>query len=347
MRRGPGSRTLCGSLRLTVFGLAVLMGWTSSPLPLAAQEPDSVRITGYVLDAETGDPLAGAVLALSGSRARHVTDDAGQVQFRARRGDYLLIVQRGGYETLQGDFEVIKEGDFYLSLSPEELDDPGAAGRIVGRISDETTGDGIEGALVSILGRGDAVTDGNGRFEFSDLLPGLAEVRVEMLGYAERADPVTIHSGRTTALQIKMAVDAIALAPIEVEVRSRFLELRGVYDRMDRGVSSRLLTRQEIEANPSVLLSEHLDAIAGVQVQHQGLRRVLTSRGNCEMGIWVDGIQWNPDIEGSVNIDQLPPEWIEIAEIYTGTSALPAEYARSGHCGAMLVWTRQGANSGN
>jgi hypothetical protein len=226
------------------------------------------------------------------------------------------------------------------------LEDPDAAGRIIGQITDEETGNAIEGALVSILGRGEAITDGNGRFQFPDLLPGLAEVRVEMLGYAERADPVTIHSGRTTALQIKMAVDAIALAPIEVEVRSRFLELRGVYDRMERGVSSHLITRQEIERNPSVLLSEHLDAIAGIQVNKQGLRRIVTARGNCELQIWVDGIQWGDDASGGINIDQIPPEWIEIAEIYNGTSALPAEYIRGGHCGAMLIWTRQGANSG-
>ncbi len=325
--------------------LCLTLGFVVDGSVAAQESPDSVEITGRIVDSETGDGLLGAVLALSGVRTRFVTDEDGEVTFRAAQGDYILVVQRGGYETLQGDFEVMRTGGFVLGLEPEELEDPDAQGRVIGRILDGRSGAPIEGALVSLLGRGDALTNQNGRFEFEEVLPGLAEVRVEMLGYADRVDPLTIHAGRTIALNVRMAVDPVALEPLEVEVRSRFLELRGVYQRMEQGVSSHLLTRQEIEDRGTNRFSDHLDGISGLRINQQGVRRVLTGRGNCPIAVFVDGIRWQTDIEGTVDIDQIPSDWIEVAEIFNGGVGAPAEYSRdTDGCGVMLIWTRQGAN---
>ena len=256
-----------------------------------------------------------------------MTGDDGQVRFQAERG---RLPPGGatwaGMKPCRATSRSSWTGEFYLSLRPEELDDPEARGQ--DRRADHGRTDGARHprcALVSVLGRG---RDGDGRerprFQFPDLLPGLAEVRVEMLGYGERADPVTIHSGRTTALQIKMAVDAIALAPIEVEVRSRFLETP--WRLRPHGA-----WRLEPPDHPATGRAEPVGPLVGASRRHRRSAgqpskvsgRILTSRGNCEMDIWVDGIHWSNDINGSVNIDEIPPEWIEVAEIYTGTSALP------------------------
>ena len=329
-------------LRASVLTLAL----TLVGAPVRAQAPDTVEITGRVVDSETGEGLVGAVLELSGVRARYVTDESGEVTFGAAVGDYILIIQRGGYATLQGDFQVIRSGGITLGLSPEELGDPTAPGRLVGTVTDAQTGLGVEGVEVSLLGRGRAVTNANGRFRFDEVLPGLAEVTISRLGYAERREPVTIHAGRTTAMEVGMAVEAIALEPIQVEVRSRFLELNGVYRRMEQGVSSRILTRREIEQQASARFSDSLNGIPGLRVDNTGQRRELRGRGNCPIAVYVDGIEWGVDIEGSVDIDQIPPHWVELAEVYTGVSAVPQEYNRGHGCGVMLIWTRQGADRG-
>lgn len=335
MKRAPRPRM--------VVSLGLGLWCVVAPTSLWAQASDTVDITAHIVDARTGDPLYGAVLALSGIQSRYVTDARGEVTFPVALGEYVMVIRRGGYETLQGDFDVLRPGDFRLGLDPEELDDPAAQGRIVGTVTDAELDRPVEGARVTLLGHGDAVTDDRGRFQFPALPAGLAEIRIQMLGYAERTDPVTVHSGRTTAVEVGMSVEAVALEPIHVEVRSPVLETNGVYERMEQGLSGHILTRSDIEARGAYRLSDHLDAMAGVRVLPSGQRRVATGRANCPLAIYVDGVEWGVDIEGTVDIDRIPTEWIEVAEVYTGIASAPVEYSRDGRgCGVMLIWTRQG-----
>gem|GEM_PF-3201913 len=73
-------------------------------------------------------------------------------------------------------------------------------GRIVGDLTDESTGAPIAGALIGIAGTTIfAVTDENGHFEITDLAPGIYDLVIQRDGYAPRtqggvqvdADPVT------------------------------------------------------------------------------------------------------------------------------------------------------------
>ena len=158
-------------------------------------------------------------------------------------------------------------------------------------------------------------------------------------------------TARTTATEIGMASRAIELDPITVVVRSPFLEMSGVYDRMEAGSASRIITRQEIEQRPSQRLSDSFQGTPGLRVLPDGKRSVLMGRGNCQLRVYVDGVQLQGDApDGSLDIDQIPPEWVEIAEIYPGLASVPIQFAKPPNraspqrgCGVALIWTRRGA----
>ena len=338
--------------RSAVLATAVAAVFSAVGVPPAARAQDSaesrerVQITAHVLDAETGESLAGAVVSLAGVAARHVTDLDGQASFEAAVGDYELVVRRSGYETLRGDFSVLRPGDFFLDMVRSDPDNPSAAARLVVQVADADTQKPIEGAAVSLLSGAARPTNVRGAAAFDDLSPVLTQVTVEMIGYASRTEPVVLHPGRTTAVEVRMAVEAIELEPILVEVRSPLMEAHGVYDRLERGVANRVLTREAIERQASHRLSDALVHVPGLEVRREGRligfpsRAVLYARG-CPLTVWVDGVEWHADIEGSVDIDQIAPEWIELAEVYWGART-PMRFATGSNCGAVLIWTRHG-----
>jgi hypothetical protein len=271
--------------RYTNLSLA-LLALTLNPLPAGAQDNRLVLVTGRILDAETDRELLGAIVELSGVAERFVSDANGEVTIQVPRGDYQLIARRNGYETLEGDFKVMRAGQFILKLAVADGGDPGEPGRLVGRIVDHETGAPIEGASVSLLSGATTVTDASGRFRFGGVDPGVARIAVEMIGREDRTEPVTVQGGRTTAVEIGLAFEAIELPPITVEVRSRFLELHGVYQRMDRGTSGHVIRRDELDRRVSERLSDSFDGIPGVRVVRRNKNAYLFGRGNCSFATW-------------------------------------------------------------
>jgi hypothetical protein len=138
-----------------------------------------------------------------------------------------------------------------------------------------------------------------------------------------------------------MAVDPIELAPITVEVRSQFLESRGVYRRIEGGRSGQIVTRADIEARDSYRLSDSLRGVPGLRIERQNKRTILLGRGRCQLRVYVDGVRARPGIDGFVDIDLYPPEWVEAAEVYPGLSSVPIEFYETGEdCGVVLLWSR-------
>ena len=332
---------------LLAAGLAGASVQPSAEAQDAAASGESVQVTAHVRDAETGEPLAGAVVALSGVQVRQVTDVGGTASFGAAVGEYELVVSRSGYETLRGDFSVLRPGDFFLQMVRADLDDPAAAARLVVKVADAETTRPIEGAAVSLLSGAARPTDVWGNAAFAELPPVLTQVTVEMIGYASRTEPVALQPGRTTSVEMRMAVKAIEMEPIVVEVRSPLMEAHGVYDRLQRGIANRVVTREAIERQASHRLSDALAYVPGLNVRREGgsiglpTRAVVYARG-CPVTVWVDGVRWNADIEGSVDIDQISPEWIELAEVYSGART-PIQFSAGSDCGAVLLWTRHGS----
>lgn len=329
---------------LRVAAALVALPLAGAVLPGAAHaqsenEPDVVRITARIQDVDTSADLLGAVLELSGLANRYVTGEDGRVSFDAPVGDYMLTVRKGGYATLRGDFQVIRPGDFVLRMSQADEGEPGAPSRLVVKVVEAYGARPIEGATVTLADGAMAVTNADGRAEFRDLGSQAVQLQVEMIGYASRTEPVTLHPDHTTAVEVEMTIEAVPLRPLRVEVRSQFLEANGVYRRMDQGRVMHLLTKRAIEERGSPRISDAFSHIPGLKISRESTyRSVLMAPSNCQLSVYVDGIPFGVDIEGSVNIDQIPPDWVELAEVYWGSRA-PIEY-RGNACGVVLIWTR-------
>lgn len=326
------------------YAYTILTVGVIGPAPVTAQDPGPVALTVRVVDAATGTPLQGAVVQLSGAVERHVTDEAGRATFHATPGSYFLTARRSGYEPLEGDFRVARAGSFTLRMVARPTEDPSAPGRLVGTVVETGSSRPVPGAALTVPGLGQFLTDEDGRFEVPGVPPGLIRIDVSGLGYAARSEAVTVQAGRSTVLTIGMAVDPLELEPIDVEVRSAFLEAQGVYRRMEGGRSGRILTRAELERRDSYRLSDSLNRIPGLLVERRNKRSVLLGRGRCLLRIFVDGVMVGPEMDGTVDIDLFPPEWIEVAEVYVGISSVPVEFADTGEdCGVLLLWSRRRA----
>ena len=319
---------------------------------LMGQEPgretEAVLVTMQVRDAESDAPLMGALIELSGVSRRYVTGIDGQAALEVPSGHYPFAVHKGGYATLRGDFGVV--GASELTVMMHELGDVDTSvpGRLLVRVAEFGSGRLIEGATVSLAGRGGGLTDASGWAEFTDVEGPVAEVTVRMIGYRKRTEPVTLREGGTTVVELSMSIDAVVLAPLEVEVRSGFLEAQGVYWRIDHGHAMHVFDSGDLIARGGVpYLTEAFRRIPNLHVFGQS----FFGRHGCHIAVYWDGVptRWGQHIVRPIpgGLAELPPEEIELVEVYTGMRT-PLRFSRwpgdRNDCGAIAIWSRRRAD---
>lgn len=335
-----------GGYRTAVLGVAASLsiGLFAAPSALWALErgQEPIRVTLQLRDDESLAPLLGALIEVSGQARRYVTGVDGQATVDVPAGAYVITVRKGGYATLTHELEVVRPEEVTLSLRKLADVEAGLPATLLVRVREAGTERAIEGAAVSLGDEETRMTDGSGNVQFSTL-SGPARINVEMIGYADRSEPVSVSPDGITFVDLAMAVDAVVLPPIEVEVRSRFLLANGVYRRIDRGQVMRMVSREQLEQFPVSFLSDALANVPGVTVDRRtvGETRVFgPARGDpngCELQVFVDGIPTD------MNIDAFSPEMVELAEIYWGLRT-PMQYrgVNASNCGVVLLWMRRG-----
>ena len=353
---GPDGGDGCRAVAVT-FSACLSLGSLMAAFGVAAQEPEQepevVRITAHVRDAATDGVLRGALIELSGQSRRYVTGMQGRVSFEIPVGDYTFTVHKGGYATLQGDFRAVYDGDLTVTMHELGDVDTNIPGRLLVRVAEFASGRLIEGAAVSLTGGQARMTDGQGWVEFTDLSGPVAEVTVRGFGYQARTAPVPLHEGRTTIVEVAMAIDAVVLAPIEVTAESQFLEQQGVYWRIDRGWPRRLLTRKQLIEKAVPRLADAFREMPGVRVDYWGPFAFLMTHTGCPIPVYLDGKPLGSNIAAlnfvvGLNIDDIEAEDVELAEFYEpgrvpGRFVLPS----ADNCGAVLLWSRERAGKGS
>ena len=295
------------------------------------------RIAALVVDAETGNPLNEAIVDLPDLGIRVITDESGRVEFGALPpGPHRIKAERVHYQPMVGDLLVPGNREVMIPLDLTTLDDPGAPGRIVGRVLEGGRAYGVSSVDITVLSPTPVRTLSGplGRFDLTDLEPGLVEVRFERLGYAPRTATVIVQPDRTVEISASMSARPIELEPIEVVVRSRMLERNGFYLRTPFGAQ---LTRTQIEAlNPS-FTSELFRRIRVASVRVD--RGRVIGRSGCRMTFFLNGMEMD-----DWDFETIPPQWLEGIEIYQGM-LIPIQYRRSTLppyrelCGVVLFWT--------
>jgi hypothetical protein len=241
---------------------------------------------------------------------------------------------------VSGELEVPGNAEFAVMMPRAEVPDPFETGRIVGRVADAGGGRSLSNVDVAIVGEPtrQAVSDVEGRFELRDVPPGLLEVRLSLLGYATRTTPVVLQPGATVELAATMSQQAIELEPIEVMVRSGYLDRSGFYRRAQQGWGTHFAP-DEIERIDPFSAGDLLrfGRVPGVRMMPGGTaissRGFMTS-GDCALQVFMDGVP------SSLSLDDIPPGWLDAVEVYHGVGT-PAQYQFNNACGVVLIWTRR------
>ena len=182
---------------------------------------------------------------------------------------------------------------------------------------------------------------------FGDLRRAWVEVAVRRIGYATRTEPVLLEAELTTLVTIPMTVEAVYLAPLEVEVRSRFLEAQGVYWRIDHDRTMHVFDADSLIARMkgSPLLGHAFTRLPGLFVWYTGGAPSFLGSRKCEIGVFWDGAPYWTNPYG--HFDDIPPEAIELVEVYTGVRT-PTRFQRwpgdLNNCGAIVFWSKKRAD---
>lgn len=225
--------------------------------------------------------------------------------------------------------------------------------RIHGLVIEQGVGKPVADATVTLSpGELSAITAANGRFVLRDIPPGRYIMQVQRLGYVTRVDTAYIATGKPVNVTIALATRAVELEPIEVEVRSRDLEIAGVYDRMESLRSTHFFSAGTIERANVPLMTDLFHRVPSTIVQYKGPGRTVIrfnrpsgfASGDCEPALYVDGLVVRDNLTDDggrvLDFNRVPPEQIAAIEIYVGVHT-PLQF-RQNNCGSILVWTKRG-----
>jgi hypothetical protein len=229
---------------------------------------------------------------------------------------------------------------------------PLAAQNIRGTLLDETTERPIPGATVSLITEPNAQpvattkTGNDGVFTLTAPSPGVYRLLAELPGYRVSVTPaMELPAGLTVNFTWRIVPTAYRLVPIVVvESNQRPSGNQNAFlDRIRRRVAmgGRLITRDEIERQHPIRVSDLLRTIPGLQVTPAAFGDIVQTTAGCTPLVYLDGIRYplmGESIDAIVN-----PNDIEAIEVYPHAAAVPAELSGPGAaCGVIAIWTRRG-----
>ena len=167
-------------------------------------------VTGTVTDADTGDPLAGAAVELRTGRAEQTTAADGTFTFTdVPAGGGWLRVNAEGYLPLRIPLRLPDGASIDVPIELVTKPDPTtqATGTILVTVLDDTTGDPIDGAQVSIDGRGRIAADETGQVEVTDVPVGRHMAIAGARGYQPKRERLEVVENETAAVELRLTVD--------------------------------------------------------------------------------------------------------------------------------------------
>lgn len=232
---------------------------------------------------------------------------------------------------------------------PAAGQDPDRGVIIVGTIVDQTTGNALENASISVRPANPeageswgGTSDSDGEFDSRRLGMGTYDISVQMLGFTEVEHRATFTEDGLVDLRIEMVPAPFRLDPVVVTaVRLSRLETQGFFERRKVGLGH-TFTRAEIEKRGPSRVTDLFQGIPGVRVLpgRPGRAADIRLRGNCMPQLVVDGMPLSlpAPIDELLTVAQL-----EAVEVYHGATS-PVQFAGSA-CGTVMAWTRDGSGS--
>ena len=340
--------------------------WRRTPLPQSR-----VRISWQ----GSGDVPGGEAMAVTDiDGVYRVCDIPANVLITAEADFFGLTVRTSGLivgpnEARQRDFDIdaigVNKKKVDLDRQARERLTDGKTD-VQGRLRDAESSEPVEAALIQIRNHDEmALTDGDGRFVFHDVLAGIRVVDVQHLVYGEQTTEILLKRGGATDIEVRVQKHAVELDPIVVTVRKQ--------PRLDRrafslGTRKDVLVREQIAeiARTSVHAGDLLRRFPGIRVttmNFRGQRLLCINRGRggsdrsslttdltsaieaegargaarrgCDtLPVFVDG---RPMMSPESLLRLMSVENIESIELVTLTAAAAYPGARNG---AIVIYTR-------
>jgi hypothetical protein len=233
-----------------------------------------------------------------------------------------------------------------LTFHPAALAGQGVRGHLL----DAESAAPITAATVSLVdARGQvartAITDDAGAFSIPVPFTGRYHLRAERLGYAAvESVPFHLMAGDSMLVELRMGVEAVPLAPLEVKAAARRSvldrNLDEFYERQRRGWGT-YWTPADIERLGTVSVVNLLQMSRGVRIEYSRGRPLVRMRAtggrSCTPTVYLDGHRWPfADLESVV-----PAGAVRAMEVYGRAMEVPGEYSsvQGWNCGAVLIWT--------
>ena len=231
--------------------------------------------------------------------------------------------------------------------------------RIEGTITDDGTGEPIEGATVRLADPSgsarETITGPDGAFAFAQVAPGTYTLAVRRLGYEVLSAPLEIGSQAPPRLDVRLQPQAIPLDPLEVDVEGRPPRLAesGFYERMEEGWGV-FLEPEWIEANKVgfVRLSDFMSTLQ-MRAPLPRCRKIpvyLDRRPVGQADGWGTSRSYSLNPAGTARspaepiptlLEELSAYDVGAAELYQPGSKIPFFAWNPGTmtCGAIILWS--------
>jgi len=332
-------------------------------------------VRGVTLDAESGQPVEHVDISLldaGGALLETVTTDRrGRFSVRAPRpGTYRVRAERVGYHAQESSPRSLASGDtvfvrlevrptpFLLDtvrVSVARATRPLEQGEelIKGRLIDGETGDPIPYGTVRLLWRGKApvatvLSRADGTFRLASPQAGTYRLRGERMGYkTSESDDLYLRVGDTLDVDFRLAVDAVLLDPLTVNVsakpwenRKELVGMDPFFERFSRYAETgfaKFMTRDSLRhwQNQVQSTGEMLQWSTPMVRNADPITGEMTMRGSCKPAYYFNGMKVPYE-----DVRSFSPVMLEGVEVYMRPS-IPADLGRDDPCGVVVFWARQ------
>lgn len=208
------------------------------------------------------------------------------------------------------------------------------AGRIIGRITDENTKDGLPSVNIIVKGTYyGAASDFDGNYKIERIKPGVYNIDVNLLGYKSvQFSGIKVVENETVELNVKMSESVLSLGQEVVIIGEKRL-----FD-VEETSSKRSIKSEDL----SVTAVQNVQDVVGLQtgvVQSDNEIHIRGSRGY-ENAYLVDGVSVQDVLGGSGFGLQISPDAIQEMEVITG--GYNAEYGQA-TSGVVNITTKEGS----
>lgn len=191
-------------------------------------------------------------------------------------------------------------------------------GAISGHVTD-SSGGVLQGAQVSLAGKGISVSDVQGQFFINNLDPGTYTVTVTYIGFAKFTQAVNVVSGQVAAVEAKMGVESQNLEVL-VTVERPSAEAEAVNRELTADNIVQVLPTEVIRSLPNANMADALGRLPSVTIERdEGEGKYVQIRGTEPRlaNMTIDGVN-TPSPEAGVRqikLDAIPADIVESVEI--------------------------------